>query len=243
MAALTMLGMGAFVLVCLAVGFRLLALARRTRALPESAMGAGFLSIGAFGYGLMALAGWAERAGSIWLPWFWGGSLFAVSVGCACIAFFTWQVFSPGPRGRAVWLALVLLAFGGLLGHGLSPGFDPIGLSGPWAWIGYAGRVGCLAWAAAASLRYAAQVRRQLRVGLGDPEVGRRCFWWGVGAAAACGVLIRNGAAQIVGQNDLTAPVAAIPTVILGLITSGAILRAFFVRARTSPETALQRQR
>jgi len=201
-------------------------------------MGVGFLLIGGLGYGLMASAGWAAQAGSAWLPWLWGGSLLAVSSGCACVAFFTWQVFSPDLRGRSLWIGLVLATFGGLLGHGLSPGFDQIGLWGPWAWVGFAGRVGCLAWAGAESLRYSAHIRKQLRIGLGDREVGLRCMWWGIGAVAACGVFLRNGLAQILGQLDLTAPSAAIPTVILGLIASGAIWRAFFLRAEPSPEVA-----
>lgn len=238
MATLIALAMGAFVLVCLAVGFRLLALARRTRALPEAAMGAGFLLIGGLGYGLMASAGWAAKTGSTGLPWFWGGALLAVSAGCVCIAFFTGQVFSPDARGRALFIVLLLATFGGWLGHGLSPGFDRIGLRGPWAWLGFAGRMGCLAWAAAESLRYSAQVRRQLRIGLGDREVGQRCMWWGVGAAAACGVFLRNALAEMLGQTDILAPSAAIPTVILGLIASGAIWRAFFRRAEPSPEVA-----
>ncbi|MCP5060794.1 MAG: hypothetical protein GY937_29215 [bacterium] len=238
MATLIVLAMAAFVLVCLAVGFRLLALARKTRALPEAAMGIGFLLIGGMGYGLVAAAGWAAKVGSPGLPWFWGGSLLAVSSGCVCVAFFTGQVFRPDGRGRALFIGLVLATFGGWLGHGLSPGFDRIGLWGPWAWLGFAGRVGCLGWAAVESLRYSTQVRRQLRIGLGDREVGERCMWWGVGAGAACGVFLRNGLAQFLGHVDFTAPSAAIPTVMLGLIASGAIWRAFFVHAEAKPEVA-----
>ncbi|MCP3987208.1 MAG: hypothetical protein GY723_22710 [bacterium] len=238
MAALVFLGIGTFTLVCVVVGLRLLALARLTRALPEAAIGVGFLLIGSVGYMLEGAATWAARTGSPWVPWLYGSGLLATCTGCVCLATFTWRVFRPTAAGRGIWLVLTLIAYGGLAGHGLSSGFDHIGLNGAWAWLAFSGRLGCMIWAALESLRYFVRVRRQLRLGLGDPEVGRRCFWWGVGATAACGAFVRFAVGELSGQVDLMAPAAAIPTVTFGLIAAGAILRAFFVRGRVGQEIA-----
>ncbi len=50
--------------------------------------------------------------------------------------------------------------------------------------------------------------------------------------------MIRFAVGELFGHADLMAPAAAIPTVTLGLITAGAILRAFFVRGRVGQEIA-----
>jgi hypothetical protein len=199
-------------------------------------MGAGFLLVGGFGYGLIMASRAALDTAPHLFPWLWGSGLGAVNLGIAFLALSTWRIFRPDARGRAVLAALVLGMFGGHLGHGLSPGFEQLGLHGPWAWLGYSGRILAMGWGSWESFHYAAQVRRQQRLGLGDAEVGRRCFWWGVGGACAMGIFVRNGIAQALGHDDPAAAGAAIPTIALGLGSSWAILRAFFWKERRAAE-------
>ena len=58
---LGVIGFGSFLAVSLAVGTRLLLLARRTRRLPELAMGLNFLLAGFIGYALLVAAGLGAR--------------------------------------------------------------------------------------------------------------------------------------------------------------------------------------
>ena len=53
---LGLVGFGAFLAVSAVVGFRLLLLARRTRRLPELAIGLNFVFAGLVGYGLLIAA-------------------------------------------------------------------------------------------------------------------------------------------------------------------------------------------
>jgi len=104
---LGVIGFGSFLAVSLAVGIRLLLLARRTRKLPELAMGLNFVVAGFVGYSLLVateslhlLPGRLAGFGS-----FFGVS--GISIGAAFVCLFTQQVFHPQGRGARVVLALI----------------------------------------------------------------------------------------------------------------------------------------
>src|SRR5688500_11817996 len=92
----------AFVVVSAILGVRLLALARRTRRMPELALGLAYVTVGALGYPLglsSALPGMPETAAR---------ACFALShlftgLGSAAVYVFTCNVFRPDARW-ARWL-------------------------------------------------------------------------------------------------------------------------------------------
>jgi hypothetical protein len=203
---LGLVGFGSFLAVSFAVGVRLVALARRTRRLPELAIGLNCLLAGSFGYALLLAAeslrllpspqdGWASFAG-----------VACISAGAGCVALFSRRVFRPG--AWAAGAALVLLA--GWLALGVWGSWvlhveDAAG--GPGVWLGrWAPNLGLLAayaWAGAEPLRYRARLRRRARLGFGDPLVANRMLLWGAGTVAIASIALLHLAAQLAGHYEL----------------------------------------
>ena len=92
---LGLIGFGSFLAVSTVVGIRLLLLARRTRRLPELAIGLDFILAGSIGYGLLI----AVESLHLFVPPYSGWASFAgvtaISAGTACLALFTRRVFRP----------------------------------------------------------------------------------------------------------------------------------------------------
>jgi hypothetical protein len=192
--------------VSFAVGVRLLALARRTRRLPELAIGLNCLLAGSVGYALLLAAeslrllpaprdGWASFAG-----------VACISAGAACVALFSRRVFRPD--AAAAGAALVLLA--GWLTLGVWGSWVlhvERGSGGPGIWLGrWAPNLGLLAayaWAGAEPLRYRARLRRRARLGFGDPLVANRMLLWGAGTLAIASITLLHLAAQLAGHYEL----------------------------------------
>ena len=196
-----LLGMGAFLVVCVIVGVRLLLLWSRTRRPPELALGVGLLCIGlgylAAGAGLrLREAEWAPASTLLVL-----GSLL-LGVGGSAAAFFTWRVFRPEHRfaAAAAWAGFAAMA-GVFVAGLLFGGFRDIHL-----WDHYAAALSVLrgvilAWCAAEAFGYWSRMRRRLALGLADAVVTNRFLLVGLaigGGAVTCGmsvagVLISHG--------------------------------------------------
>lgn len=183
-----------FIVILGSIGVRLVRLWRRTREIPELALGLGLLVVsGSIPFSALgrtpALA--MEPAGRL----FFAGGLFATSVGISLMVFFTYWVFRrESPWGRPLLTTICCLLVG-------SVGFmsvmnfrgDSVEL------IKLAMRPGtvtlvvtillCFVWSSVESFRYHAAARRQLAVGLGDPVVANRFLLWGV-AGLACALLL-----------------------------------------------------
>jgi hypothetical protein len=224
-------GGGAFVLVSLAVGLRMLLLARRTRELPELVMGAALFLMGGVGYPAGAVAkspaGLAEgvRGAAIAVQ------LLCMGVGIAGIGVFNWRVFRPShPAARRAAAVLGVAAAASVVWQGIQPGF----VAGALANEGLALRLseflaGCaLVWAATESWLYWAKLRRRMALGMADPVVTDRIRLWGIGTTAAW---LINVVAQVLAWNGVD--MAAVPwggAVIgpVGLVAAGAMALAFF---------------
>lgn len=194
-------GMGAFLVVCVIVGGRLLLLWSRTRRLPELALGIGLLCIG-LGY-LSAGAGLRVREvsaepGSILLVL---GS-FLLGVGGSAAALFTWRVFRSGSRSAAVAAWTGVAATAGVFTAGfLVGGFTHMRLWDHYAAALSAVRGVILAWCALEAFAYWSRMRRRLALGLADAVVTNRFLLVGLaigGGAVTCamsvaGVLISHG--------------------------------------------------
>jgi hypothetical protein len=219
----------AFVLVSLVLGVRLLAMAARTRELPELAIGLNFLVAGAIGYSLLIAAESLRVLG----PYAGIGSfagVTAISLGAVFIALFSQRVFHPDSRAAqaavlalAAWLALGIAGSWALHVERAS--------GGPGLWLGrWAPNLGMLAaygWSSAAPLRYAARMRRRANLGLGDPLIANRMLLWGAGTGAISAVALLHLVAQLAGHYELPHSLVGVVSCLV-LVTAVAEWLAFF---------------
>jgi hypothetical protein len=183
-------GGGCFIVVSLIVGVRLLALARRTRQLPELAMGTGLVLIAGLGYPLMMLARFGEflpeQARLILLV----GYQFCQIIGISFVALFNWRVFRPTSRWAGVLVAAVPTGMlGCFLGQVLSPGLRAFMYANEGIWtLSSPLTIFPLGWAGLESLRYHLLLRKRQRLGLADALVTDRFRLWAIGTLTAAGM-------------------------------------------------------
>ena len=160
-----LLGFVALTVTALAVGFRLLWLASRTRQLPELMIGGAFIFAGGVPGVLIVLADTGVRSAG---PR--AGLLAAASaslfLGASMLSFFTWRVFRPADRwSGGLFAALVAGLAVGHLGNaraalGPSAAFSP-GLT----WTGVLFRIAAYTWAVGESAREYLAARRRCALG------------------------------------------------------------------------------
>ena len=226
-----------FVAVSFVLGLRLLALASRTRRLPELAIGANFLLAGTIGYSLLIAAESLRLLG----PYAGLGSfagVTAISLGAFLIALFSQRVFRPD--GWLPRTALLALAAWLLLGVAGSWSLHVRGeTEGAGAWLGHWGpNLGMLlayGWASAEPSRYAALMRRRARLGLGDPLVANRMVLWGAGTGAIAAVALLHLVAQLLGHYEL-------PASLLGVVSSLVLVTALTEWLAFFPPRAYRRR-
>jgi hypothetical protein len=230
MELLAALGGLAFMLVSLVIGLRLLLLARRTRELPELAIGLGYLLIGGIGYPLLIVSTratglpTAPRIGLLWI------SLVTTAIATTAIAVFVWRVFRP----EAAWARAAVYAFPGLIAaslafQALGPGLDAALRHQGLGILVYTFLNSCpIAWAGRESFHYHSLLTRRARLGLADPVVADRMRLWGVGNVCA---LIMNTSSLVgycFGVDVALDPAGAVVIAALGLVASAATWLAFF---------------
>ena len=227
---LGLLGFGSFLAVSLTVGTRLLLLARRTRKLPELAMGLNFILAGFLGYALLVAAESLHLFPAT-LAGF--GSFFGVcgiTVGAGFVCLFTQQVFHPQGRaaraavaGIAGWLGISIC--GAWVLHVVRP---PDGL-GVWLghWGSHLGLLAAYGWSTVEALRYYALMRRRVQVGVGDALVANRFLLWGIGTLATVLVTLLYATLQLFGHYELPASLVGVSSLLV-LVTAIAEWLAFF---------------
>jgi hypothetical protein len=202
MQAIVALGFGAFFVSSLAIGLRLLRLARRNRGLPELLIGLGILGIGPAGFALMvfAMLFGAEREGVAFAAL--ATAQLAIAGGAVSAYVFNWKVFRPGSAwARAVVVAAAALFAVAFTGRLASGGFTlPVRLD-PWQHLSSVNVIVCLLWGSFESLRYYGPMRRRARLQLADPVLANRFLLWGLGiGAAGVGSLVGNVAMLVTGS-------------------------------------------
>jgi hypothetical protein len=182
---LAAVGGGAFVLASLIVSLRLLALASRTRALPEFLVGLGLLLMGGVGYPLSTVAKLTSPP-ELQAGLFVFHGLLSL-IGQSGIALFNWRVFRPEePLARAAALGFMGAMSAVYVWQAFDPGwlaFAEFG-AGPWVWVP-AFSLCVLAWASVESLAYHRKLRKRLALGLADAVTTDRLLLWGVAMLAA----------------------------------------------------------
>jgi hypothetical protein len=221
-----------YVAVGLAVGIRLLRLARRTRAFPELALGLGECLLAGAVPPLFIVAQAVAEPEALVRAAAFAGHL-AYTVGCAVMIAFTWRVFRPGSGWALVLVygAVGVLGGGGLVGMArvlLVP--DVTGLRDPQTtaflvmeWVSFVGFL----WTAGEAFHLHGRLRKQRALGLSDPVVVNRVLLWGVvglGGVAAAGAPIL---ASLLGQNVSTHVPTRLVCALATAVSSGAAQLAF----------------
>lgn len=233
MRVLGILALASMGLVGAVVGARLLLLARRTRQIPELAIGLGLLLITVVGAPLSTTGR---------LPFLVetpiGDGIFALGLafslgGIGLLYVFTWRVFRAGARWAKAAVSLAGVALGcqwvGLLvasraGRTME---QILPHTRPWALAIVATVAIAFGWTALESLVYHSRLRRRLALGLADPVVVNRLLLWGVSAVAAWGLCTVLAGSMLVGQAPLRDPLPLSIIGVAGLTTSLAWYLAF----------------
>ena len=222
----------AYVVVGLAVGIRLLRLARRTGAFPELALGLAECLLAGAVPPLFIVAQVVSEPEALVRGAAFAGHL-AYTVGCAVMILFTWRVFRPGAGwARALTFAAIgVLGAGGVLGMVrtlVAP--DLAALRDPQTtaflimeWVSLVG----FFWTAGEAFQLHGRLRKQRALGLVDPVVVNRVLLWGVvgigGVAAAGAPVVASLLGASVSTHVPTRLVCALATV----VSSVAIQLAF----------------
>jgi hypothetical protein len=238
------LAIGLLVGISLAVSFRMLRLAMRNGGTPELLLGTMlFLTVG-IGYPALIAA---SRAPAETARVLFGVSNVCTNGGFALLFVFTWRVFRARERwaaglacaGVAVLLVnLVLRVHDAFTQPELRLGGEAVGQS-----LLQAGPV-CAAylWTAIESLRYYAQMRRRLRLGLADPVVVNRFLLWATMALAVFAGIVLNTIALASHVDILKSPLVLFGSSCTGLTQAVMLFLAFlppraylaWVRSRAS---------
>jgi hypothetical protein len=175
----------AVLIVGTTVGSRLLLLARRTRKLPELAIGTACLTMAVGGVLLCPIIFFAES----WPDWL----IFAISiisklvfaVGASAVCIVSWRVFRPDRLWAASACAMASLTMlAAVLVQALRGDATTHWALLPENHVFWWVRIATYSWTGFESLRYAGMMRRQARLGLGDPLVAAQIRLWGVASTA-----------------------------------------------------------
>jgi len=222
-------GGGAFVLVSLVLGVRLLMLAARTHEIPEFACGLGLLLMGAVGYPLVAIT--QQVSG---LPTALRVGLLIVQmlchvVGNTALCIFTLRVFRPDAAwARGLTAAVLLAVVTSIAIQMASPGLAAFVENGRGIWRLHGGiAIVPLLWTGFESLRYRGLLQRRRKLGLADPVIVNRFQLWAVGMLLAASVTVVSISLELQGQTMVDVPIGGLAIGVLGTLCSGAMWLAF----------------
>jgi len=193
------------------VATRLVLVARRTRGLPELAMGLGLLLVTVLGGPLAAAARLPGMVATTPGDLLFAGGLLLTITGIGFMYVFTWRVFHPDHGWVKVLLggvaAALVVAWLGLV-HANTQGAtleEILPHTRPWGIAIVALVAGAFLWTGVESLSYHAALRRRLALGMSDPVVVNRFFLWTVSSfavAALCAVIVGTMLAGGAPMND-----------------------------------------
>jgi hypothetical protein len=216
-------------LVGTTVGSRMLLLARRTRELPELALGTACLSIALGGVCLCPIlyfaGSWPE--GAVFATVI--ASSVANGVACSAVCLLTWRVFRPGRFWAASAWATVSLALSAaivvqILRGDVVPHWALRPENHVFMWL----RVAAFLWAGLEGLRYAGMMRRRAHLGLGDAVVASQLRLWGVAGVTISLMLVFWALAPHLGYASVVDwPAGMFLANTLGLLAAGSLYLAF----------------
>jgi hypothetical protein len=223
-----MLGFAAFIVAAFVLGVRLLLLWRRTREVPELAMGLAFLLGGALGYsGWFAYSvvriGGATNVEARWLV--------IVSLGLSCLGALTnaagiHAAFRPGDRRATALLG----AFGVLMLIGWADTVRNTSGREAWTfWLAMLTAGATYAWSASECLRLSVLLRKRARFGLAPAHLADRARLWAIAFGAVVLMVLASFGARLASGPDVMPPswVSTFQS-LCGLACAGAIWLGFF---------------
>jgi hypothetical protein len=170
--------------VSLFLGLRYATAAARSGGLAEKALAAVLLLSGVVGIGANTAYGLGLRTTAAG-PALLAVTLVAGNFGAAIAGFFGWRVFRPtSSAARAVAIALAVLLGLSVAAHVVVDGFVLGASSIPLLLTGVALRASAFGWTSIESFLQFHRLRKQLKVGLGDPVVCNRFLLFGIATAA-----------------------------------------------------------
>ena len=203
----TLLAVGALAMIAVdaVVGVRLLLLARRTRQIPEAALGTAFLLLGAIGYPLTTLARRGVIASESVNAALMGSGLLVQDVACFAVVLATALTFRGGTRVARIVVAVAGVWFAASwLGQLVTSGFGPLEPNLAYS-AGLAARTAAFGWASFEAFRAYTQGRKRVRLGLAEPLVVNRFLLFGLGMGGVFAAFV----IFIVGQLTTANPSAA----------------------------------
>jgi hypothetical protein len=219
-------GIAVFFAVGLVVSVRLLALARRTRGLPELLAGLGLLGIGPLGFCVIMAGVVLFRETPL------GHGLRTAGMGLQALGFmasavFTWRVFRPS---SAAARALVTVIGVGLFATFIACSLAPV-RGGDFrlhhhfdSWL----KISCLAWGALESLRYWRVTQRRVALGLADPLVSASLLLWGVAlGSAALGFTLVWAALLALAPGERLSAGVNLALSLCGIVTAASLYLAY----------------
>lgn len=219
MVALKLVGQGAFVVASLVLALRLLLLWRRTREVPELAIGIAFLFGGGFGYLAWLALGLSVAEGASYelqqkLTLL---GLASTCIGAVSLGVGTALIFRPGARWPLVFVGAVAAWMAGawLLCLTSPPERATVAF-----WAGALGTMPIYTWMAGESFALARVLHRRARLGMADPMVVNRIAQLGVSGAV---VAIVTGLYFVSRLLHGASPPDAVSAVGSGLCTLAAI--------------------
>jgi hypothetical protein len=220
MTTLLAVGALAMILVDAIVGVRLLLLARRTRQIPEAALGTAFLLLGANGYPLTTLARRSVVESESINAALMGGGLLIQDVACFAVVLATARTFRGGTRTANVTVTIAAVWFhASWFGQLVTSGFGPLEANFAYS-AGLAARTLAFGWASFEGFRAYAHGRKRLRLGLAEPLVVNRFLLFAIGMGAVFAAFVTFVIGQLTTANPSTATWVLAATGAMGIATA-----------------------
>lgn len=219
-----------FVALCLVLGARLLILARKTRALPELAMGGALFLMGGLGYPLTSIARMAVGQPVERRTAFMIAAHLCMITGISLMGLFNWRVFRPTSRGaRAAAIALAVAALACFVAQGLSPGYAAGAVRKEGTPIVILNVLSALVmlWSSVESFGYWRKLRRRVALGLAEPLVVDRFRLWGLAAASATTISLSATGLHALGLDPAASLQGALVVGTLGPVAATSMGLAF----------------
>jgi hypothetical protein len=226
----TLIAVTIYCLVSLAVGARMLLLAKRTHELPELTIGLAFVSGGMLGYPCSIAAGVlaaASKDAAAEVAHVLG------QVGMALAAFFmlvAWRfIFAQSSKAGLVvlaWGAFVLVSVFAVI-RITEPGSNAQFLSTTFRMVMVA-QGGCYVMLGWASYRHSLLLKKRCAIGLADPVIADRMFVWSLANASVVVSYVYTLAAGFLIQSGLDDFYYPVVPAFLGLISAVCVWLSFF---------------
>lgn len=229
---LGLIGFGSFLAVSAMIGIKLLVLARRTRQLPELAIGLDLVFAGAIGYGLLLAAESLHLLPAPYDGWGSFAGVTSISIGSWFLALFSRRVFRPdSAAAHHALMALALVLGLGVYGSWVLHITDVETGVGGWLgrWAPNLGLFAAYAWACFEPFHHHAQLQRRARIGIdtGDAIVANRLLLWAASTGAIAAITLLHLVAQLAGRHQLPPSLVGVVS-LLALVAAIAQWLAFF---------------